>query len=98
MNRNSLNNCFFFAFKAGISYNYKEMEVMMMKQQAMFKNMSNEPLANRLRPTTLTEYVGQRHLIGPGKILYQLINSDVDRKSTRLNSSHSRASRMPSSA
>ena len=23
---------------------------MMMKQQAMFKNMSNEPLANRLRP------------------------------------------------
>lgn len=50
---------------------------MMMKQQAMFKNMSNEPLANRLRPTTLTEYVGQRHLIGPGKILYQLINSDV---------------------
>lgn len=77
MNRNSLNNCFFFAFKAGISYNYKEMEVMMMKQQAMFKNMSNEPLANRLRPTTLTEYVGQRHLIGPGKILYQLINSDV---------------------
>ena len=27
---------------------------MMMKQQAMFKNMSNEPLANRLRPTTLT--------------------------------------------
>ena len=50
---------------------------MMMKQQAMFKNMSNEPLANRLRPTTLTEYVGQRHLIGPGKILYQLSNSDV---------------------
>lgn len=50
---------------------------MMMKQQAMFKNMSNEPLANRLRPITLTEYVGQRHLIGPGKILYQLINSDV---------------------
>ena len=26
---------------------------MMMKQQAMFKNMSNEPLANRLRPTTV---------------------------------------------
>ena len=45
-----------------------------MKQQSLFNNMSNEPLANRLRPTTLDEYVGQKHLIGPGKILYQLIN------------------------
>lgn len=37
---------------------------MMMKQQAMFKNMSNEPQANRLRPTTLTEYVeiGRAHV------------------------------------
>lgn len=48
-----------------------------MKQQSLFNNMSNEPLANRLRPTTLDEYVGQKHLIGPGKILYQLINSDI---------------------
>ena len=48
-----------------------------MKQQSLFNNMSNEPLANRLRPTTLDEYVVQKHLIGPGKILYQLINSDI---------------------
>ncbi len=48
-----------------------------MKQQSLFNNISNEPLANRLRPTTLDEYVGQKHLIGPGKILYQLINSDI---------------------
>ena len=48
-----------------------------MKQQSLFNNMSNEPLANRLRPTTLDEYVGQKHLIAPGKILYQLINSDI---------------------
>ena len=31
------------------------------------------PLASRLRPETLDEYVGQQHLIGPGRILRQLI-------------------------
>lgn len=34
------------------------------------------PLANRLRPETLDEYVGQQHLIGKGKILRQLIEKD----------------------
>lgn len=48
-----------------------------MKQQTLFTNINNEPLANRLRPKTLNEYVGQSHLVAPGKILYQLINSDV---------------------
>lgn len=42
-----------------------------------FTNISNEPLANRLRPKTLEDYVGQSHLVAPGKILYQLINSDT---------------------
>jgi putative ATPase len=28
-----------------------------------------EPLAERMRPRTLEEYVGQRHLLGPGKLL-----------------------------
>jgi putative ATPase len=32
-----------------------------------------EPLAARLRPTTLTEYVGQTHLVGVGKPLYEAI-------------------------
>ena len=27
------------------------------------------PLAQRLRPTTLAEVIGQRHLLGPGKPL-----------------------------
>lgn len=48
-----------------------------MKGPTLFTNINNEPLANRLRPTTLKEYVGQSHLVAPGKILYQLINSDV---------------------
>lgn len=47
------------------------------KQKSLFEDMSKEPLANRLRPETLEEYVGQQHLIGKGKILYQLINSDI---------------------
>lgn len=34
------------------------------------------PLASRLRPETLDEYVGQKHLVGPGKILRQLIERD----------------------
>ena len=34
------------------------------------------PLASRLRPDSLEEFVGQQHLIGPGKILRQLIERD----------------------
>ena len=35
-----------------------------------------EPLAYRMRPKTLEEYVGQEHVIGPGKILYRTIKAD----------------------
>lgn len=35
------------------------------------------PLASRLRPQTLKDYVGQKHLIQPGKVLYQLIQNDT---------------------
>ena len=37
---------------------------------------NSAPLASRLRPETLDEYVGQKHLVGPGKILRQLIERD----------------------
>lgn len=33
------------------------------------------PLPERLRPKTIEEFVGQQHLIGPGKVLRQLIES-----------------------
>ena len=36
-----------------------------------------QPLAARLRPTSLDEYVGQAHLIAPGKALRRLIESDM---------------------
>ena len=35
-----------------------------------------QPLAARLRPETLDEYAGQRHLLGPGKVLRRLIEED----------------------
>ena len=33
------------------------------------------PLAERLRPQTLDEYIGQEHLVGPGSILRRMIDS-----------------------
>ena len=36
----------------------------------------NEPLAYRVRPKSLEEYVGQEHVIGKGKILYRTIKAD----------------------
>ena len=45
-------------------------------------NMSRQfnntaPLAARMRPETLDEYVGQEHIIGKGKMLYNGINADM---------------------
>src|SRR5947207_40938 len=79
----------------------------------------HEPLAARMRPRDLDEFVGQSHLLGPGQLLRRAIEADRiqslifygppgtgktslaqiianqtrshferDRKSTRLNSSH----------
>lgn len=36
---------------------------------------NNQPLAARMRPRTLSEYVGQQHFLGPGKLLRRLIDS-----------------------
>lgn len=38
--------------------------------------MNNEPLAFRMRPKTLEEYVGQEHILGKDKILYRTIKAD----------------------
>ncbi len=35
----------------------------------------SEPLAERMRPRTLDEYVGQKHLVGPGAVLRQMIDA-----------------------
>ncbi len=36
----------------------------------------NAPLASRLRPETLEEYAGQKHLLSEGKVLRKMINTD----------------------
>ena len=47
-----------------------------MSEQLSFWNENNEPLAERLRPTSIDEIVGQNHLLGKGKILRNMIESD----------------------
>ncbi len=37
---------------------------------------ASQPLAARMRPRNLDEYVGQSHLLGPGKLLRRAIESD----------------------
>ena len=48
-----------------------------MEQMSLFdSHPQSAPLASRLRPETLDEYVGQQHLVGKGKLLRQLIEHD----------------------
>lgn len=37
---------------------------------------ANAPLAERMRPRTVAEYVGQEHLLGDGRLLRTMIESD----------------------
>ena len=47
-----------------------------MEQTSLFEKSQNEPLASRMRPTKLSEVVGQTHLIGENKLLRRMIESD----------------------
>ena len=49
-----------------------------MDQQSLFskEDPRDIPLATRMRPRTLEEFVGQEHLLGQGKVLRQLIEED----------------------
>ena len=48
-----------------------------MEQLSMFDyTEAASPLASRLRPETLDTFVGQKHLLGKGKLLRQLIDQD----------------------
>ena len=49
-----------------------------MEQLSLFDQNEDlgAPLASRLRPRTLEEFVGQKHLLGEGKMLRQLIEKD----------------------
>ena len=46
-------------------------------EQAEKANFENaQPLAARMRPRTLTEFIGQTQLLGPGKLLRRLVEAD----------------------
>lgn len=47
-----------------------------MEQNSLFFEDKDTPLAERLRPETLDEFVGQRQLLGEGAILRKLIEED----------------------
>ena len=43
------------------------------KDDTLFESDSGKPLADRMRPKTLDDFVGQEHILGEGKILKLLI-------------------------
>ncbi len=45
-------------------------------QPTLFESNVPQPLAERLRPRNLDEFCGQQHLVGEGKILRRIIESD----------------------
>lgn len=45
-------------------------------QSSMFDRNLSSPLAERMRPTNLDDYIGQEHILGKGKMLRNLIYSD----------------------
>ena len=47
-----------------------------MEQINLFEKIDSQPLAARLRPNTLEDFIGQKHLLGKGKVLRNIIESD----------------------
>ena len=47
-----------------------------MKQESIFSNNQNERLASRIRPRNLDQIVGQKHLLGKGKVLREMVEQD----------------------
>ncbi len=48
-----------------------------MEQSTFFEREQDQPLAARMRPRSLEEFAGQKHLLGEGRILRRLIASDM---------------------
>lgn len=45
-------------------------------EKASSSEIKNQPLAYRMRPRTLDEYIGQDHIVGPGRLLRRAIQAD----------------------
>ena len=48
----------------------------MSEQITMFEKETDQPLAARVSPRDLKEFVGQKHLLGEGKVVGRLIEND----------------------
>ena len=48
-----------------------------MEEGSLFSVSLPQPLAAKLRPQTLDEFVGQKHLLGKGKVLRRMIENDA---------------------
>ncbi len=69
----TLKQAFAAAGAARLGYNHR----MDLFDHAMQQDMEHEaPLAQRMRPLSLDEFVGQEHIIGPGKPLRRSIEAD----------------------
>jgi len=45
-------------------------------QESALHDKNKEPLASRMRPRTLDEYIGQEHIVGEGRLLRRAIQAD----------------------
>ena len=55
---------------------YEEAMMELFEADAQPVTVAEAPLAERMRPTSLEEFVGQSHLLGEGKPLRRAIESD----------------------
>ena len=53
-------------------------------QQKPADTLSDAPLSTRMRPESLEEYVGQTHILGPGKLLRRAIEAGDVEEERRL--------------
>ncbi len=60
----------------GIGAIYEESNMSLFEASEARRREEAKPLASRMRPATLDEYVGQQHFLGPGKLLRRLIDAD----------------------
>ena len=47
-----------------------------MMEDSLFSPLAGQPLADKLRPKSLDEIVGQDHLLGRGRVLRRMIEQD----------------------
>lgn len=47
-----------------------------MRQMSLLEDAGGEPLASRMRPRDLSEFVGQEDLLGPGRLMRRMIETD----------------------